>query len=37
MPTGLLNTLNDDEVLELFAFLISRGNLGDRSSRSERA
>lgn len=26
MPTGLLNTLKEDEVLDLFAFLLSRGD-----------
>lgn len=26
MPVGLLNTLNEDEVLDLMAFLLSRGN-----------
>src|SRR6185369_16807825 len=26
MPTGLLNTLNENEVLDLFAFLLSRGD-----------
>jgi putative heme-binding domain-containing protein len=29
MPEGLLNTLNEDEVLDLMAYLISRGNSGD--------
>ena len=26
MPTGLLNTLNDEELLDLMAFLLSRGD-----------
>ena len=26
MPTGLLDTLNEDEVLDLLAFLLSRGD-----------
>ena len=26
MPTGMLNTLNETELLDLFAFLLSRGN-----------
>jgi len=26
MPTGLLNTLNEGEILDLFAFLLSRGD-----------
>ncbi|HVT28104.1 MAG TPA: heme-binding protein, partial [Lacipirellulaceae bacterium] len=26
MPTGLLNTLHEDEVLDLMAFLLSRGD-----------
>jgi hypothetical protein len=26
MPTGLLNTLNDGEILDLFAFLLSGGD-----------
>jgi hypothetical protein len=26
MPTGLLNTLNETELLDLFAFLLSRGD-----------
>jgi hypothetical protein len=26
MPTGLLNTLKDDEVLDLLAYLLSRGD-----------
>jgi putative heme-binding domain-containing protein len=29
MPTGLLNTLDEDEVLDLMAFLLSRGNPND--------
>jgi putative heme-binding domain-containing protein len=29
MPAGLLNTLNEDEVLDLMAFLLSRGNRND--------
>jgi hypothetical protein len=29
MPAGLLDTMNEDEVLDLLAFLLSRG---DRSS-----
>ena len=29
MPTGLLNPLNADEVLDLFAYLMSRGNPND--------
>ena len=29
MPTGLLNTLHEDEILDLMAFLLSRGNAGD--------
>jgi putative heme-binding domain-containing protein len=29
MPAGLLNTLNKDEVLDLMAFLLSRGNRND--------
>jgi putative heme-binding domain-containing protein len=29
MPTGLLNTLNEDEILDLMAFLLSRGNRDD--------
>ncbi len=30
MPTGLLDTLHEDEVLDLMAFLLSRGNRNDR-------
>ena len=26
MPTGLLNTLHEDELLDLMAFLLSRGD-----------
>jgi len=26
MPSGLLNTLNESELLDLFAFLLSRGD-----------
>jgi hypothetical protein len=26
MPNGLLNTLKDDELLDLMAFLLSRGD-----------
>jgi putative heme-binding domain-containing protein len=29
MPTGLLDTLNEDEILDLAAFLLSRGNRAD--------
>jgi putative heme-binding domain-containing protein len=29
MPTGLLNTLHEDELLDLMAFLLSRGNSKD--------
>jgi putative heme-binding domain-containing protein len=29
MPAGLLNTLHEDEVLDLMAFLLSRGNRND--------
>jgi putative heme-binding domain-containing protein len=30
MPADLLKTLNEDEVLDLMAFLLSRGNAGDK-------
>jgi hypothetical protein len=29
MPKGLLDTLHEDEVLDLMAFLLSRGNRND--------
>jgi hypothetical protein len=29
MPAGLLNTLNETELLDLFAFLLSRGERGN--------
>jgi hypothetical protein len=29
MPTGLLNTLNDEELLDLMAYLLSRGDRGN--------
>jgi hypothetical protein len=33
MPEGLLNTLKEDEVLDLMAFLLSRGDPKDRMFR----
>jgi hypothetical protein len=36
MPDGLLNTLNQDEVLDLLAYLLSRGQRDDRMFRAGR-
>ena len=36
MPSGLLNTMNEDEVLDLVAYLLSRGNPNDSMFRRER-
>ncbi|MFM7103666.1 MAG: c-type cytochrome, partial [Verrucomicrobiota bacterium] len=33
MPEGLLNTLKEDEILDLMAYLLSRGNRQDRMFR----
>ena len=33
MPTGLLDKLNRDEVLDLLAYLLSRGNPDDQIFR----
>jgi hypothetical protein len=30
MPEGLLNTLKEDEILDLMAFLLSRGDRNDK-------
>jgi hypothetical protein len=37
MPEGLLNTLNEDELLDLMAFLLSLGNQNNRMFTYEEA
>lgn len=37
MPTGLLDTLNEDEVLDLMAYLLSRGDRSDPMFGTQRA
>jgi hypothetical protein len=36
MPEGLLNTLHEDEVLDLLAYLLSRGQRNDRMFQAGR-
>ncbi|MCA9078902.1 MAG: c-type cytochrome [Planctomycetaceae bacterium] len=37
MPNGLLNTLNEDEILDLMAYLLSRGNRNDPMFKGQQA